>query len=154
RRSRRASAVARRTGAPWEPAPGRGKPRARRRASPLRAATMRALKALRPRAVAPALVAASALSASAGLACRAPPPALAAAPDAAAPPSESEGTGLGRIEFPNSGPRAAQAPFLRGVLLLHSFEYADAAEAFREAQARAPQFALAYWGEALTYCHP
>jgi len=62
--------------------------------------------------------------------------------------------GLGRIDFPNSGPRAAQAAFVRGVLLLHSFEYKDAAEAFREAQAVAPDFALAYWGEALTNCHP
>lgn len=64
------------------------------------------------------------------------------------------GAGLGCIEFPNTGPAAAQASFLRGVLLLHSFEYTDAAEAFREAQALAPDFALAYWGEALTYCHP
>lgn len=62
--------------------------------------------------------------------------------------------GLGHIDFPNSGPRAAQEPFLRGVLLLHSFEYQDAAEAFREAQMLAPDFVLAYWGEALTNCHP
>lgn len=61
---------------------------------------------------------------------------------------------LGHLEFPNSGPAQAQAPFLRGVLLLHSFEYADAAEAFRTAQELAPDFALAYWGEALTHCHP
>jgi tetratricopeptide (TPR) repeat protein len=37
---------------------------------------------------------------------------------------------------------------------LHSFEYADAAEAFREAQRRDSAFAMAYWGEALTYDHP
>jgi hypothetical protein len=61
---------------------------------------------------------------------------------------------LGRIEFPNGGPPEAQADFLRGVLLLHSFEYEDAAEAFRAAQALAPRFALAYWGEALTHWHP
>ncbi len=67
---------------------------------------------------------------------------------------EREAVGLGHIDFPNSGPAAAQAPFVRGVLLLHSFEYADAAEAFRAAQALAPRFALAYWGEALTHCHP
>jgi tetratricopeptide (TPR) repeat protein len=75
-----------------------------------------------------------------------------------ATPSSAEGAhrieGLGRIEFPNSGPAAAQEPFVRGMLLLHSFEYVDAAEAFREAQAVAPGFALAYWGEALTHCHP
>src|SRR5262245_7245484 len=68
---------------------------------------------------------------------------------------ESDGAReLGRIDFPNSGPPEAQAAFVRGVLLLHSFEYQDAAESFREAQAIAPGFALAYWGEAMTNCHP
>jgi len=61
---------------------------------------------------------------------------------------------LGRISFPNSGKPAAQTPFLRGVMLLHSFEYEDAAQAFREAQSADPGFALAYWGEAMTYNHP
>ena len=61
---------------------------------------------------------------------------------------------LGTIAFPNSGAPAAQAPFIRGVLLLHSFEYGDAAQAFREAQRLDPGFALAYWGEAMTYTHP
>src|SRR6266536_6189966 len=62
--------------------------------------------------------------------------------------------GLGTITFPNSGALAAHALFVRGVLLLHSFEYQDAARAFREAQRIDPGFALAYWGEALTYTHP
>src|SRR2546430_1794290 len=61
---------------------------------------------------------------------------------------------LGTIDFPTSGPPAAQAQFIRGVLLLHSFEYQDAARAFREAQRIDPEFALAYWGEALTSTHP
>src|SRR5688572_28333865 len=61
---------------------------------------------------------------------------------------------LGTITFPTSAPAAAQAPFIRGVLFLHSFEYESAAQAFREAQAAAPSFALAYWGEAITYTHP
>ena len=61
---------------------------------------------------------------------------------------------LGTIDFPTSGPPAAQAPFIHGVLLLHSFEYQDAARAFREAQRVDPGFALAYWGEAMTYTHP
>src|SRR5687767_8369909 len=83
------------------------------------------------------------------LSCRASPleRALASAPDSF-PSSRMEG--LGRIDFPNSGPAAAQPAFERGVLLLHSFEYVDAAEAFREAQTLAPDFALAYWGEAMT----
>jgi tetratricopeptide (TPR) repeat protein len=61
---------------------------------------------------------------------------------------------LGRISFPNSGAAAAQAPFIRGVLLLHSFEYDDAIAAFREAQRVDPRFALAYWGEAMCYNQP
>jgi tetratricopeptide (TPR) repeat protein len=66
----------------------------------------------------------------------------------------AQAPGLGHISFPNSGPPEAQSAFVRGVLLLHSFEYEDAAEAFREAQAVAPEFALAYWGESLTHSHP
>ena len=61
---------------------------------------------------------------------------------------------LGRISFPTSGSAQAQAPFIRGVLLLHSFEYDDAIEAFREAQRIDPGFAMAYWGEALSYNQP
>src|SRR5262249_41666584 len=56
---------------------------------------------------------------------------------------------LGHISFPNSGAAGAQAAFIRGVLLLHSFEYDDAIAAFREAQRVDPGFALAYWGEAM-----
>ncbi len=62
--------------------------------------------------------------------------------------------GLGSLSFPNSGAAAAQEPFLRGVLLLHSFEFEASAKAFVEAQEADPEFALAYWGEALTYNHP
>jgi tetratricopeptide (TPR) repeat protein len=61
---------------------------------------------------------------------------------------------LGTISFPSSAPTAAQVPFVRGVLFLHSFEYESAANLFREAQRLAPDFALAYWGEAMTYTHP
>lgn len=64
------------------------------------------------------------------------------------------GTRLGSINFPNSGAAAAQPDFLRGVLLMHSFEYEQAGEAFRAAQAKDPGFAMAYWGEALSYTHP
>jgi Tfp pilus assembly protein PilF len=61
---------------------------------------------------------------------------------------------LGRTQFANSGSAAAQQSFLRGLLLLHSFEYEDAGEAFREAERIDPSFAMAYWGEAMTYNHP
>jgi len=43
---------------------------------------------------------------------------------------------------------------VRAVLLLHSFEYDDAIEAFRQAQQIDPGFAMAYWGEALSYDQP
>jgi tetratricopeptide (TPR) repeat protein len=62
--------------------------------------------------------------------------------------------GLGSLSFPNSGAAEAQPDFIRGVLLLHSFEYDYAADAFKKAQEIDPDFALAYWGEAMTYTHP
>jgi tetratricopeptide (TPR) repeat protein len=61
---------------------------------------------------------------------------------------------LGSIDFPTSGNAAAQPLFIRGVLLMHSFEYEDAREAFVEAQKADPGFAMAYWGEAMTFNHP
>jgi tetratricopeptide (TPR) repeat protein len=61
---------------------------------------------------------------------------------------------LGQVEFPASGSPAAREPFVRGVAALHSFWYDEAADAFREAQKADPGFALAYWGEAMTYNHP
>src|SRR5829696_6060858 len=61
---------------------------------------------------------------------------------------------LGTIDFPTSGNTAAQPLFVKGVLLMHSFEYEDAREAFVEAQKADPGFAMAYWGEAMTLTHP
>ena len=61
---------------------------------------------------------------------------------------------LGRTDFPTSGSAQAQKRFLRGALLLHSFEFEDAAEEFRAAQTIEPGFAIAYWGEAMTYNEP
>jgi tetratricopeptide (TPR) repeat protein len=61
---------------------------------------------------------------------------------------------FGEVAFVNSGPVAAQKDFLLGLALLHNFEYDDGAEHFRKAQQIAPDFALAYWGEAMTQNHP
>ena len=69
-------------------------------------------------------------------------------------PAMAQVRDLGTTAFENTGAATAQEPFLRGLLLLHSFEFDDAAEAFREAQERDPGFAMAYWGEAMTYNHP
>ena len=48
----------------------------------------------------------------------------------------------------------ARKDFDKGLLLLHNFEYPDAAELFRSAQEKDPRFALAYWGEAMSFNHP
>lgn len=61
---------------------------------------------------------------------------------------------VGEVVFASSGAEEAQEPFRRGLALLHNFEYPTAAEAFRAAQQIDPAFAMAYWGEAMTYTHP
>ncbi|MGB6159333.1 MAG: hypothetical protein WA891_19980 [Acidobacteriaceae bacterium] len=63
--------------------------------------------------------------------------------------------GLGTANFPTSthSPMAAH-DFMRGLLLLHVFEYDDAANSFIAAEKADPGFAMAYWGEAMTFNHP
>lgn len=61
---------------------------------------------------------------------------------------------LGRIRFSTSGNAAAQEHFLAGVASLHSFGWQQARQEFLRAQELDPGFALAYWGESLTYNHP
>ncbi len=72
------------------------------------------------------------------------------------PPSEpvTVAGNLGETNFPNSGAAAAQPDFMRGLLLLHSFEFDAARESFRAAQAKDPGFVMAYWGEALSHNMP
>jgi tetratricopeptide (TPR) repeat protein len=70
---------------------------------------------------------------------------------AGAQPTKTE---LGTIKFPTSATAAAQTAFLTGVKALHNFEFDTAAEAFRQAQKADPGFALAYWGEAMSFNHP
>jgi hypothetical protein len=62
--------------------------------------------------------------------------------------------GLGRVNFPNSCNAAAQAPFSRGIALLHSFGYEEARLAFNEAAKADPGCAIAQWGVARTWYHP
>jgi len=62
---------------------------------------------------------------------------------------------LGTIHFPTTTKSpSAQAAFIQGMLYLHLFEYPSAAREFQRAQALDPGFAMAYWGEAMTYTHP
>jgi tetratricopeptide (TPR) repeat protein len=74
---------------------------------------------------------------------------------AAGPRAQTLATGeLGTINFPTSAKPAAQGPFLVGTKALYNFEFDIAAEAFQQSQKADPGFALAYWGEAMSYNHP
>ncbi|HPG94919.1 MAG TPA: hypothetical protein PLR28_10230 [Dokdonella sp.] len=67
----------------------------------------------------------------------------------------SPSAGLGALVFPTSAnSHEAQAQFERAALLLHLFEYEDAAAAFIKAQSLEPDFVMAVWGEAMTHNHP
>ena len=66
-----------------------------------------------------------------------------------APPSR-----LGQVEFRASGAASAQPHFQRGIAALHSFWYEEALEAFNEALAIDPRFAMARWGVAMTHYRP
>ena len=61
---------------------------------------------------------------------------------------------LGNISFPTSGAPAAQPSFIEGVKELHSFQFDEAAIAFQRAEKIDPNFAMAYWGEAMSHNHP
>ncbi len=63
-------------------------------------------------------------------------------------------TKLGEINFIATGKKQAKPYFEKGFLLLHSFEYIDAAEEFKKAREADPGFVMAYWGEAMTHNHP
>jgi len=65
----------------------------------------------------------------------------------------AQAPGVGQVSFSNSGAAAAQQDFLTGLAQLHNFEYGPAAEFFRKAQQADPNFAMAYWGEAMTHTH-
>lgn len=67
------------------------------------------------------------------------------------PPPPIVAGNLGATNFPNSGATAAQPEFMRGLLLLHSFEFDAARTSFRAAQLKDPGFAMAFWGEALSH---
>lgn len=58
---------------------------------------------------------------------------------------------VGTVEFPTSASGEVQEHFIRGVAFLHSFAFDDAIDHFRQAQELDPDFALAYWGEAMAY---
>ena len=61
---------------------------------------------------------------------------------------------VGTLDFPTAGSPEAQPHFLRGVAILHSFGWKQAIAEFQVAQQIDPDFAMAYWGETLSYNHP
>ena len=60
---------------------------------------------------------------------------------------------LGTVSFPVSCAASSQAPFERGVALLHSFWYDAAEKQFKEIADKDPACAMAYWGEAMSFYH-
>ncbi|MEE4155091.1 MAG: hypothetical protein V2I27_13100 [Erythrobacter sp.] len=78
----------------------------------------------------------------------------------AAPVAESasdpagERVGTEFMVFDTGVEGAAHQHFLRGLALLHNFEYDRAAAAFRESQQADPDWVMSYWGEAMTHNHP
>src|SRR5215471_10797724 len=86
--------------------------------------------------------------------CAAPRASIAAQQEAhGSSPVDSTAARFGSVSFANSGAASAQPAFLRGLALLHNFQYDDAAAAFRDAQSRDRGFAMAYWGEAMSHNH-
>ena len=61
---------------------------------------------------------------------------------------------VGKVTLHNTGKPEAQQDFLDGLAALHSFWYEEARDLFRSAQKTDSGFALAYWGEAMTYYQP
>ncbi|MGB3470776.1 MAG: hypothetical protein WBA51_08145 [Erythrobacter sp.] len=68
--------------------------------------------------------------------------------------AETEQVGAQFMVFETGVEGEAHDQFLRGLALLHNFEYGRAAAAFRASQEAAPDFVMAYWGEAMTHNHP
>jgi tetratricopeptide (TPR) repeat protein len=78
-------------------------------------------------------------------------PALAHDPKSPAP---GDLRAAGAVDFPISCSPASQAPFNRGVALLHSFFYEEARNIFAGIAERDPSCAMAQWGVAQTWWHP
>jgi tetratricopeptide (TPR) repeat protein len=61
---------------------------------------------------------------------------------------------FGEVSFPITCSPAAQTAFTRGVAMLHSFWYDEAAKVFADAGAKDPSCAMAWWGVAMTQFRP
>lgn len=61
---------------------------------------------------------------------------------------------IGDVHFPATATPQALEHFTAGLAYLHSFGWKQARTEFRRAQALQPGFAMAYWGEAMSYNNP
>src|SRR5262245_14616940 len=57
---------------------------------------------------------------------------------------------LGTVRFATSCAESAQPAFLRGLALLHSFEFGHAIESFTAASTADPKCGIAFWGIGLS----
>jgi tetratricopeptide (TPR) repeat protein len=64
-----------------------------------------------------------------------------------------DGEKLGSVSFPVSCEPASKVPMERGVALLHSFGYEEAAQQFTELTKSDPKCAMAHWGVAMSGFH-
>lgn len=60
---------------------------------------------------------------------------------------------LGHVNFPNSCKAEAQPALLKGLALLHSFQYQESESAFRAAADLDGNCAMAHWGKAMALYH-
>jgi hypothetical protein len=67
--------------------------------------------------------------------------------------SETASDRLGHVDFPNSCKREAQPALLKGVALLHSFQYRESESAFKAATDLDTNCAIAHWGAAMALYH-
>lgn len=63
------------------------------------------------------------------------------------------GEGLGKMHFPISCGKAAQADFENAVAMMHSFWYEESDKAFAALAAKHPKCAMAQWGVAISAWH-
>jgi tetratricopeptide (TPR) repeat protein len=68
-------------------------------------------------------------------------------------PARDASEQIGKVNFPTSCAPQAQPAILKGVALLHSFQYQEADQVFTEASQKDSRCAMAYWGKAMSLDH-
>jgi tetratricopeptide (TPR) repeat protein len=71
----------------------------------------------------------------------------------ALPAAQASTERLGTVSFAVSCAPAVQAPFVRGVALLHDFWYQEAQRQFEEIAKADPNCAMSHWGAAMSFYH-